>query len=61
MFQFIKTYFFVCLAVFVIACAVLACVKTVEERYPNSEKERKSMYTIIVCVVSLIISMFVYN
>lgn len=61
MIAFLKTYFSVCLIVLFACCAVAACIKTVNEKYPDNEKDRKQIYGIIICILSLIISVFVYN
>ena len=61
MIAFLKTYFYVCLIVFIVCCAVAAGIKTVNKKYPNSEKDRKQIYGIVICILSLIISVFVYN
>ena len=54
MILFAKLFVMAYLAVLMVGCAVAACIKTVNENYPDSEKERKEAYGIAIGVVAFI-------
>ena len=61
MIQFVKLFVMAYLAVLIVGCAVAACIKTVNDKYPDSEKERKEAYGIAIGVVAFIVSLIFYN